>query len=219
MDITEYTDDLEKILRDAGEEAECLSILHRESFEIYQRRSNLINVPIIILSSIVGFTTALDVGWDKMNILLGCVSILIGVAKSVDSYFSLQARASTHKLVSLQYSQINKAIALELSLSRSHGRMPPNDALQVIKRDLKNLAEISPMIDKKVIAEYSVKFAKYKGHVKLPNILNGLSPIRICDLIEQPPRTPPIHTRDQQEEPTRNEDVVIVPVENEALEM
>ena len=109
-DIIDYNSDLEYLLKIHAEECESFSILHRYSFEKYSERSNYINIPVIILSSAIGFATGIDIGYDKMNIILGVSSIFVGIIKSIDTYFQLGKRSEAHRLCSLQFQQINKKI-------------------------------------------------------------------------------------------------------------
>ena len=132
-----YGRDVEHLLKTNAEECESLSILHRFSYEKYNQRSNYINIPVIILSSAIGFATGIDIGYEKMNIILGIGSIFVGIIKSIDSYFQLQKRAESHRLCSLQYGQINKKIAIELALPRAQ-RINAKDMLGLIKTDMKN---------------------------------------------------------------------------------
>jgi hypothetical protein len=50
--------------------------------------------------------------------------------------------------------------------------------LSIIKTDIKNLQDISPIIDKEIIAQYNLKYGKY-SNVKKPNFVNGLSEVKI----------------------------------------
>ena len=65
-DIIDYNSDLEYLLKIQAEECESFSILHRYSYEKYSERSNYINIPVIILSSAIGFATGIDIGYDKV---------------------------------------------------------------------------------------------------------------------------------------------------------
>ena len=67
----DYNTDLEFLLKENSEECESLSILHRFSYEKYYRQSNYINIPVIILSSAIGFITGIELPYDKINIILG----------------------------------------------------------------------------------------------------------------------------------------------------
>lgn len=173
--LIEYSDDLEHLLKIHAEECESLGILHLSSYEKFNRRSNYINIPVIILSSAIGFATGIDIGYDNMNIILGVGSIFVGIIKSIDTYFQLQKRAEGHRMCSLQYEQINKKIQIELALDRTE-RQSAKDMLNIIKTDIKNLQDISPLIDKDIIVDYNKKYGQYTT-VKKPNFVNGLSEV------------------------------------------
>lgn len=173
-----YSLELEKLLKQNAEECESFSILHRMSYEKYNKYSNCINLPVIALSSAVGFLTGIDIQYDKMNIILGIVSVSVGVVKSVDSYFQLAKRAEGHRLCSLQFAQINKKIQIELSLRRDE-RINPIEMLNEIKINIKNLHDIAPLIDQKIIKTFNCKYDKYTN-VSKPSIINGLTEIKIA---------------------------------------
>jgi hypothetical protein len=177
METINYNRDLEQLLAQSAEECESLGILHLASYEKYNLLSNYINIPVIILSSGIGFITGIDLQYDKMNIILGIGSVFVGIIKSVDSYFQLGKRAEAHRLCALQYTQINKKIQIELSLCREQ-RQTAKDMLSIIKTDIKNLQDISPIIDKEIIIQYNLKYGKY-NNVKKPNFVNGLSEVKI----------------------------------------
>jgi len=177
MSVLQYDDNLEKLLKDEAEKSESLSILHRMSHEKFGWWSNVINIPIILGSAAVGFTTGVDTGASNGNIWLGAASVVIGCIKSLDSYFQLSRRSETHRIVSLQYAQVNKKIAVELALNRED-RVSAKDMLQIIKMDIKNLEELAPLIPDDVIKAFNTRFGS-DVHCKKPNITNGLTPIEI----------------------------------------
>ena len=182
-DVIDYNKDLELLLKDNAEECESLGILHRASYEKYNRLSNYINIPVIILSSAIGFATGIDIGYANMNIILGVGSIFVGIIKSIDTYFQLGKRSESHRLCSLQYQQIHKKIQIELALTRKQ-RQTAKDMLSVIKTDIKNLQDISPLVDQDIIDSYNEKYNKYTN-VKKPNFVNGLTEVAINDTIDE----------------------------------
>ena len=101
----------------------------------------------------------------------------MGIIKSIDSYFQLGKRSESHRMCALQYTQINKKIQIELSLCREQ-RQTAKDMLSIIKTDIKNLQDISPVIDQEIIKEYNLKYGKYKN-VKKPNFVNGLTVVKV----------------------------------------
>lgn len=172
-----YNDQLEQLLKENSEECESLSILHRMSFEKYNRRSNYINIPVIILSSAIGFITGIDLQYDKMNIILGVGSVFVGIIKSVDTYFQLAKRAESHRICSLQFSQISKKLQIELTLHRRQ-RATAENMMNIVKTDIKNMQDIAPLIDDDIIEIYNAKYRRYK-RVKKPNFVNGLTEVKV----------------------------------------
>jgi hypothetical protein len=170
-----YNTNLEKLLKENSEECESLSILHRMSYEKYNTRSNYINIPVIILSSAIGFITGIDLQYAQMNIILGVGSVFVGIIKSVDTYFQLAKRAESHRICSLQFSQISKKMQVELTLHRNQ-RMTAENMMNIIKTDIKNMQDIAPLIDDDIISIYNAKYRKYK-RVKKPNFVNGLTDV------------------------------------------
>jgi hypothetical protein len=177
MSTINYDDNLENLLKAEAEKAESLSILHRLSHEKYNRASNAINIPVIIGSSAIGFATGIQINYEDINIILGIFSVIIGCIKALDSYFQLAQRSERHRLVSLQYAQICRKIAVELSLEREV-RMEAKDALNIIRTDVKNLEEIAPIIPDDIIEKYKLKYPRQDGeNIKRPNITNGLTEV------------------------------------------
>ena len=172
-----YNTDLERLLKEHSEECESLSILHRMSYEKYNKRSNYINIPVIILSSAIGFITGIDLQYDQMNIILGVGSVFVGIIKSVDTYFKLAKRAESHRICSLQFSQISKKLQVELTLHRDQ-RLTAENMMNIVKTDIKNMHDIAPLIDDDIIEVYNAKYRKYK-RVKKPNFVNGLTEVKV----------------------------------------
>ena len=175
--IITYNTELEQLLKENSEECESLSILHRMSYEKYNKRSNYINIPVIILSSAIGFITGIDLQYDKMNIILGVGSVFVGIIKSVDTYFQLAKRAESHRICSLQFSQISKKLQIELTLHRKQ-RATAENMMNIVKTDIKNMQDIAPLIDDDIIELYNAKYRRYK-RVKKPNFVNGLTEVKV----------------------------------------
>ncbi len=175
--VITYNDQLEQLLKENSEECESLSILHRMSYEKYNKRSNYINIPVIILSSAIGFITGIDLQYDKMNIILGVGSVFVGIIKSVDTYFQLAKRAESHRICSLQFSQISKKLQIELTLHRKQ-RATAENMMNIVKTDIKNMQDIAPLIDDDIIELYNGKYRRYK-RVKKPNFVNGLTEVKV----------------------------------------
>ena len=214
----EYDDNLENLLKCEAEKAESLSILHRMSHEKYALASNLINIPVIVLSSIIGFTTGIKIDYDDINIVLGIASVFVGVIKSLDSYFQLAQRSERHRLVSLQYGQLCRKLSVELALERDV-RENAKDMLTMIRTDIKNLEEIAPIIEDDIIDKYKIKYPKVDGeNIKRPALTNGLTEVVINkpdnyivrgDLVTR--------SRRQSKDAPRNNEIVDIPLDDNGV--
>jgi len=174
-----YTAEVETLLKHESEKAEAMSILHLFSHRKYHRFSIAINVPVIVLSSLIGFLSTIDLRFSQQPIVLGSLSIFTGIIKTLDSYFDYTKRCESHRIVSLSYKKISKLIQLQLSLEREH-RIDPQDLLDIIKNDLQNLQDAEPMIDQDIIRQFNNKY-KDEPTAK-PSITNGLTQVKVVEV-------------------------------------
>lgn len=170
-----YTDEFELFLKQEGEKAEGMAILHYKSYEWFNFLSVLINVPVIVLSSIVGFLSPIPLFTDQA-LALGALSICISILKVCDNYFDITKLSERHRSVSLQYTRITKWIQIQLCLEREV-RISANDLFEMITSDLSNIRDSEPIIPQAMIDEFNLK---YQGEeTARPSITNGLTVIQI----------------------------------------
>lgn len=180
MSEFDYTDDFELFLKSECEKMECYSILHTLESNINKKKSNFINIPIIILTSSIGIITASNImnQVPYYNFILGGFSIFTSILKSLDSYKNYSKLSETHRLTALSYSKMMKYIQIQLSLERD-SRIKAEDILDIIINELDSINLQSPPISQKVIEQFKIMYpmSKYTNH--RPAILNGLSEIKI----------------------------------------
>ena len=170
-----YSDEFETLLKQEAEISESMSILHSKSYQNYNCYSIFINVPVIILSALVGFLSPLKL-FNNQEIFLGSLSIFIGILKTFDSYFDFTKRSECHRMTSLNYIRISKWIQLQLSLERNC-RVIPKDLYDIISNDLQSIRESEPIISKDVIKIYNEQY-KDEETAK-PPICNGLTKVKV----------------------------------------
>ena len=173
-----YTNETEKLFKEEAERSEGMSILHDKSFKKYTWFSVLINIPVIVLSSVVGFITTIDM-FDSQNYMIGALSIFIAIIKTLDSYFSWTSRAENHRIMSLAYVKIAKFIQIQLALERLN-RIDAADMLKIIQNDIQNLRESESPIDEDIIVWFNASHREID--IKKPAICNGLTEIRVNTL-------------------------------------
>jgi hypothetical protein len=176
-----YSEPLEKLIKTKAEECEVLSKLHLMCHKKYVKYEYFFNVPVITMTAVIGFISALNIKFAYINIIIGGCSLVVSLIKSIFVYLKISQKNENHRVAYLQYYQISNEIRIELSLARNI-RQPANYLLNLIKIKMKNLNEVSELIDNEVIETY-IKRNQYNilyqeiGH---PDILDDIRPIEIC---------------------------------------
>jgi hypothetical protein len=184
----QWTDDLEAYFASTGERASCLSWLHKKSESLYSKRRTYIDLPVIVLSSVIGFCTvgssSLFAGNEQLaSIVLGTSSLFVSVLNTTGSYFGWAKRAEGHRLSSIYYGKLYRFISVELTLPREE-RLTANEFLKYVKEQYDRLAETSPMVPSNIINMFKKRFNKEKyAEVAKPEETNGLHKIKIVNPI------------------------------------
>jgi hypothetical protein len=174
--IISYTDSFELLLKEEGEKAESLSILHHIAYKKCNKLSIITNIPVIVLSALVGFLSPIDLFYQQ-NIFLGALSVIISIIKTIDSYMDFTKLTQTHYLTSLNYKKISKFIQIQLSLEKEC-RINPADLLSVITNDLNNISDSEPCIPGFIIKKYNRKYNTSTA-TKPPMCCDKLTDIKI----------------------------------------
>jgi hypothetical protein len=181
-----WSEQLENYFKEIGEKCQCYYVLHKKSEQLFSKRTTLIDLPVIVLSTVAG---TLSIGnssifgySSKSNIYIGCLSLFVGVLNTISTYFSWSKRCENHRIVSIQYSKLYRFISVELKLPIEE-RMKPNDMLKIIRETYERLQELSPLIPINIINDFKIK---YKNHnIFKPEETNGLHNIEIYKNIEK----------------------------------
>jgi len=190
---------LENLLCEEAEKCAGLSWLHGKSEMYYSIQHNRLQIPMIILSTLVG---AASVGSNSLfgpgnavlsSMSLGAISIVVSILGLLNTHYAFSKRAEGHKLGSVQYAQIHRMIHIEMSLPRTQ-RMPPKQILRYIKEDLKRLMETLPRPPEHIVEQYKKEVIPNSIDVSHPDITNGVHHVEPCSMsiepMESPIRTP-----------------------------
>lgn len=177
-----WSHQLEDYLASTGEKAHCLSWVHKRAQAMYSTRKTYIELPSIILSSLVGF---LSVGSATIfagettgsSIVLGGASLIVSVLNTVGAYFGWSKRAEGHRISSMNYAKLYRNLYSELSLPRDE-RMRPSDMVKMVKEQYDRFAEVSPLVPPEIIREFQMKF-EHETDISKPEETNGLEKIHV----------------------------------------
>jgi len=144
---------LEYMLRRSGEECEAWSKLHLMAHKKFKHRETMFNLPIITITAFIGFVSGLNVNYEYIHIILGGMSLYASLLKSYFSYLKISQKSENHRIAYIQYGQIANEIRVEMALEPSI-RKPSNMLIDLIRIKMKNLNEVSEIIDSSIIKEY-----------------------------------------------------------------
>jgi hypothetical protein len=172
---------LETLIAHEAERCSGLSWLHGECEVYFSYRTNMIALPVIILSTVNGFLS----GSSQMifsnptssSIGIGAVSLFTGVLSTLGSYFAWAKRTEAHRISAIQYKKISRFLTIELSLPKNE-RINARDILKLAREQIERLLEISPAVPEIIQAKYKEKF-KDITDVSHPEIISGLNKVFI----------------------------------------
>jgi len=176
-----YNSRLEQLIAEDSEKANGLSILHRKSEEKTSFKNNIITIPVIILSTLVGFlsstSTSLFTNQQVASIGIGALSLSAGIISTVGNYFAFAKKTEGHRIASSSYRKLSRQLEIELSLPKAE-RIAAKDLLKITRETVERLSETSPPIEPAAILEYQKKFQDIKD-ISHPPETNGLHKVRI----------------------------------------
>ena len=177
----DYNPEFEQLLKENGDHAQVYSILHQMAHIKYKHMYDMFNIPLIIMSAVIGFITGIGIKYEYSSIILGGSSVFVSIIKSIVSYMKLSERSENHRICSLQFGQISNEIKTELSLRRNQ-RQPAKILLDMVKVKYKNLMEVAQLLDNDVINRFCNKYLNYDTHISeisLPPVFSKIPGIKI----------------------------------------
>ena len=177
----DYNPEFEQLLKENGDHAQVYSILHEMAHVKYRALFDKCNIPLIIITAVIGFVTGIGLPYPYTNTVLGAASVFVSILKSIISYLKLSERSENHRICSLQFAHISTEIKMELSLRRNQ-RQPAKMMLDVVKVKYKNLMEVASLIDNDVIQRFREKYLLGKesnSEVALPLLFSTIPGIKI----------------------------------------
>jgi hypothetical protein len=173
---------LETLIANEAERCSELSLLHKECEAYFSFRTNIITLPVIVLSTVNGFlsgsskiilseTTSFSIG-------IGAISLFTGFLSTIGSYFAWAKRTEAHRISAIQFRKISRDLTIQLSLLKNE-RVNARDILKLTREQIAHLLEISPEPIPDVIQKkYEEKFKDVKD-VSHPELISGLNKVYI----------------------------------------
>jgi hypothetical protein len=156
VDNVFYTPNLEYFLQRKGEECEAWANLHLMCHKKFKTRETMFNLPIITITAFIGFVSGLNLEYEHIHLILGGMSLYASLLKSYFSYLKISQKSENHRIAYIQYGQIANEIRVELALEPTM-RNRGSGLLDLIRIKMKNLLEVSEIVDNSIIHEYLSK--------------------------------------------------------------
>jgi len=176
-----WNDSLETLVAEEAEKCGGLSWLHAECERYFSWHTNMVALPVIILSTVNGFLSGssqtIFTNPELSSISLGVVSLFTGVLSTVGSYFAWAKRTEAHRISSIQYQKVSKFLTIELSLPKGE-RVAAKDILKITRDQIERLMEISPAVPELILKKYHAKFKDVVG-IAQPELIEGLRKVKV----------------------------------------
>lgn len=178
-----WSEPLELLVASEGEKCRGLAWINQRAEVYYAHRANAIAIPVIVLSTLAGTasvgSSSLFGGETQISsVVIGLVSIGVGILNTISSYFSWARKAEAHRIAYLQYSKLFSIIRVEMSLPRSE-RKEADQLLAQIRDGMERLAETTPSPPPSILEEFNKHFKDEDKTISRPVEVNGLQKISI----------------------------------------
>ena len=87
-----YSRPLEQLIKNKAEDCEVLSKLHLMSHKKYDHLEMYFNVPVITMTAVIGFISALNLNFKYINIIIGGCSLMVSLIKSIFVYLKVSQK-------------------------------------------------------------------------------------------------------------------------------
>jgi len=179
VDNVLYTPNLEYFLQRKGEECEAWSNLHLMCHKKFRKTETMFNLPIITITAFIGFVSGLNLDYEYIHLILGGMSLYASLLKSYFSYLKISQKSENHRIAYIQYGQIANEIRVELALEPTM-RNRGSGLLDLIRIKMKNLLEVSEIVDNSIIHEYLSK----TGNANRSHVMHWFTREQNADAIE-----------------------------------
>ena len=163
INLKEWNDDIEDLLKCWGEKCGGLAIIHNKDRKYWRKKSNLLSISCIIittLSSSLSLSSTSSSYYTLIMYLVGIVGMISSLLQSFKQFYNADEKASEHRIISKQYSNFYRSIKLQLTLKRED-RVLIKDFVNWAFKEYERLQQESPIINENTIIEFREKFKQY----------------------------------------------------------
>jgi hypothetical protein len=190
-----WNENNEKIIISIGENAASYKWMHERNAMIKKRTSNIINILLIFLSTVLSADTILgyaqeDTKNEVIIILIKIVIYIINILSVLQQFLRLEEESSQHMTYANSFIRLYHDIQQQMSMYRIHRLNASKYISECVKR-YDSLVVKGPKINSFIINKFKKKFDK--SDISLPEIADKIQKIEII-------QEPTIYNNDEKSE-------------------
>ena len=163
INLKEWNDDIEDLLKSWGEKSGGLAILHNKDRRYWRKKSNILSISCIIittLSSSLSLSSTSSQYYTLIMYLVGIIGMISSLLQSFKQFYNADEKASEHRLISKQYSNFYRSIKLQLTLKRED-RVIIKEFVNWAFKEYERLQQEAPIVNENTIIEFKENFKQY----------------------------------------------------------
>lgn len=167
----------ENLLKDWAEKARYYAWMHHESHHYYNRLTNRLTIPLIVISTITSSLNFTMVGYEnsKSDVIsigfplsMGLLSMITAVLSASLKTFKTTEMATEHFTMYKHFNSLFRNITLDLSLPAIH-RKEPQETCNVYRYDFDRLINESPTIPNQIVKKFNKEFPFVQNKPEITN--------------------------------------------------
>ena len=165
--ISEWTNEHEKILIEWGDKAMCYRWLHSRSNMMYSTLNAWYTIPVIIISTVTGTANfaqeRVPINYQNYFVMIvGSFNILAGIITTIQQFLKITQLNEAHRVSSIAWDKFYRNIKMELA-KHPRERMDVKHMLKICKEEFDRLIETSPDIDRTILKKFKETFEGKKN--------------------------------------------------------
>lgn len=178
----------EDLLKEWADKAQCFKWMHLKSHEKYRSKNAWFTIPVIIISTFTGTANFAQDRFPEENksmvvMGVGALNIIAGIITTIYQFLKISELNEAHRVASLSWDKFYRNIQTELS-KNPLDRFPPREMIKISKEEYDRLIEISPLINKEVVALFNSTFKKNED-ITRPDLCGKLNPTNVYEITDE----------------------------------